>query len=149
MKKPKIQATFALFLLICMSVQLFAQSASNNNYAAFKGIVTEKGSLSVPVEFATVQVLPQGSVTTTNSKGEFSFERLSPGKVNVRIQFLGMANLDTTLVLVAGKVTESRFYMNYSTFRLNEVSVVAQESKAGQATASNISRQAMDHLQAS
>ena len=38
--------------------------------------------------------------------------------------------------------------MNYSSFRLNEVSVVAQESKAGQATASNISRQAMDHLQA-
>ncbi len=39
--------------------------------------------------------------------------------------------------------------MSYSSFRLNEVSVVAQESKAGQATASNISRQAMDHLQAS
>lgn len=149
MKKPKIRIVFALFLLFCLSVQSNAQSAANNNYAAFKGIVTEKGSLSVPVEFATVQVLPQGSVTTTNSKGEFSFERLSPGKVNVRIQFLGMANLDTTLVLVAGKVTESRFYMNYSTFRLNEVSVVAQESKAGQATASNISRQAMDHLQAS
>lgn len=148
MKKPKIRIVFALFLLFCLSVQLNAQSAANN-FASFKGIVTEKGSQSAPVEFAIVQVLPQGAVTTTNQKGEFSFPRLSPGKVSVRIQFLGMENLETTIVLVAGKPTEMNFQMTYSTFRLNEVSVVAQESKAGQATASNISRQAMDHLQAS
>ena len=146
MKKPKIQSAFALFLLICLSLQLSAQSAINN-YAALRGVVTEKGSHSQAVEFATVQILPQGALTTTNSNGEFSFERLSPGKVNVRIQFLGMEAVDTTLILVAGKASQEHFYMNYSSFRLNEVSVVAQESKAGQATASNISRQAMDHLQ--
>ncbi|MHC1689817.1 MAG: TonB-dependent receptor plug domain-containing protein [Bacteroidales bacterium] len=146
MKKPKIQSAFALFLLICLSLQLSAQSAVNN-YAALRGVVTEKGSHSQAVEFATVQILPQGALTTTNSNGEFSFERLSPGKVNVRIQFLGMEAIDTSLILVAGKATQEHFYMNYSSFRLNEVSVVAQESKAGQATASNISRQAMDHLQ--
>jgi len=146
MKKPKIQSAFALFLLICLSLQLSAQSAVNN-YAALRGVVTEKVSHSQAVEFATVQVLPQGALTTTNSNGEFSFERLSPGKVNVRIQFLGMEAIDTTLILVAGKASQEHFYMNYSSFRLNEVSVVAQESKAGQATASNISRQAMDHLQ--
>ncbi|MCE5320817.1 MAG: TonB-dependent receptor [Bacteroidales bacterium] len=146
MKKPKIQSAFALFLLICLSLQLSAQSAVNN-YAALRGVVTEKGSHSQAVEFATVQILPQGALTTTNSNGEFSFERLSPGKVNVRIQFLGMEAIDTTLILVAGKASQEHFYMNYSSFRLNEVSVVAQESKAGQATASNISRQAMDHLQ--
>jgi len=129
-------------------VQLSAQSEQTSNYAAFRGVVTEKGSQSIPVEFATVQVLPQGSVTTTNPKGEFSFERLAPGKVSVKIQFLGMEDLDTTLVLVAGKVTKEHFYMTSSSFRLTEVSVVAKESKAGQATASNISRQAMDHLQA-
>ncbi|MEN6618737.1 MAG: TonB-dependent receptor [Rikenellaceae bacterium] len=148
MKKPKIRIIFALFLLICLNVQLNAQSAANNNFASLKGVVTEKGSQSTPVEFATVQVLPQGAVTTTSSKGEFSFPRLAPGKISIRIQFLGMENLDTTLVLVAGKETEVKFQMNYSSFRLNEVSVVAKESKAGQATASNISRQAMDHLQA-
>ncbi|MDD4492530.1 MAG: carboxypeptidase-like regulatory domain-containing protein, partial [Bacteroidales bacterium] len=136
MKKPKIQSAFALFLLICLSLQLSAQSAVNN-YAALRGVVTEKGSHSQAVEFATVQILPQGALTTTNSNGEFSFERLSPGKVNVRIQFLGMEAIDTTLILVAGKASQEHFYMNYSSFRLNEVSVVAQESKAGQATASN------------
>ncbi len=149
MKKPKIRIVFALFLLSCLTVQLNAQSAANSNFASLKGVVTEKGSLGTPVEFATVQVLPQGAVTTTSSKGEFSFPRLAPGKVSIRIQFLGMENLDTTIVLSAGKVVEMKFQMNYSSFRLNEVSVVAQESKAGQATASNISRQAMDHLQAS
>ena len=146
MKKPKIRSTFVLFLLICMSLQMNAQSSANNQ-ATLKGVVTEKGSLSQAVEFATVQILPQGALTTTNSNGEFSFEKLAPGKVSVRIQFLGMETMDTTLILVAGKVVQEHFYMNYSSFRLNEVSVVAQESKAGQATASNISRQAMDHLQ--
>ncbi|OFY44429.1 MAG: hypothetical protein A2X18_02165 [Bacteroidetes bacterium GWF2_40_14] len=149
MKKPKIRIIFALFLLSCLTVQLNAQSAANSNFASLKGVVTEKGSQGTPVEFATVQVLPQGAVTTTSSKGEFSFPRLASGKVSIRVQFLGMESLDTTIVLLAGRATEVKFQMNYSTFRLNEVSVVAQESKAGQATASNISRQAMDHLQAS
>lgn len=147
MKKPKIRSAFVLFLLICLNVQLSAQSAANNNYAILKGVVIEKGTQNVPVEFAAVQVLPQGAVTTTNSKGEFSLERLSPGKVNVKIQFLGMGDMDTTIVLVAGKASQVKFHMTSSSFRLNEISVVAKESKAGQATASNISRQAMDHLQ--
>lgn len=147
MKKPKIRLSFALLLLMLSSLTVGAQNTSGN-FATLRGQVTEKGSRSQAVEFATVQVLPQGAVTTTNSKGEFVLERLSPGKVNIKIQFLGMETIDTTMIITAGSVIQEHFYMSYSSFRLNEVSVVAQESKAGQATASNISRQAMDHLQA-
>ncbi|GAB1374273.1 TonB-dependent receptor [Bacteroidales bacterium] len=147
MKKPKIRQSFALLLLMLASLTSGAQTTSGN-FATLRGQVTEKGSRTQAVEFATVQVLPQGAVTTTNSKGEFTLERLSPGKVNIKIQFLGMETIDTTLMITAGAVLQKHFYMDYSSFRLNEVSVVAQESKAGQATASNISRQAMDHLQA-
>jgi hypothetical protein len=39
--------------------------------------------------------------------------------------------------------------MKNADFRLDEVTVVATQSKAGQSTASNISRQAIDHMQAS
>lgn len=144
-----------LLLVVLLVTQVFlfgkvyAQKPANSNYASLKGVVTEKGSPSKPVEFAVIQVLPQGSVSGTNTEGAFNFERLTPGKVNVKIQSLGMEVIDTTLVLVAGKVSDVRFHMNVSTFKLNEVVVVAKESKAGQATASNISRQAMDHVQAS
>ncbi len=146
--KKLVLLVSALFLMTGFCTGLSAQSTGQGNYATLKGVVLEKGTTATPVEFATVQVLPQGSVVTTTSKGEFIFERLSPGKVNVKIQFLGMEGIDTTFNLVSGSVTQLTFHMRYSSFRLNDVTVVATESKAGQATASNISRQAMDHLQA-
>lgn len=137
-------------LVLLFTVALFSQmrAQTSENYATLKGLVLEKET-NLPVEFATVQLLPQGAVTMTGSKGEFKLERLSPGKVNLKIHFLGMEPIDTTLTLSGGKVSEFSFKMVYSSFRLNEVQVVATESKAGQATASSISRQAMDHLQTS
>ncbi len=160
MKRHKIQvpdrgaksfalSALVLFLVMGFCANLSAQTSVQGNYATLKGVVLERGSENIPVEFATIQVLPQGSVTTTTTKGEFSFERLSPGRVNVKIQFLGMETIDTTFVLASGRVTEITFRMQYSTFRLSDVTVVATAGKAGQATASNISRQAMDHLQTS
>ncbi|HBG24514.1 MAG TPA: hypothetical protein DDX10_05560 [Rikenellaceae bacterium] len=160
MKRHKIQvpdrgaksfalSALVLFLVMGFCANLAAQSSVQGNYATLKGVVLERGTENTPVEFATIQVLPQGSVTTTTTKGEFSFEKLSPGRVNVKIQFLGMESVDTTFVLSAGRVTEITFRMQYSSFRLSDVTVVATAGKAGQATASNISRQAMDHLQTS
>ena len=138
-----------LFLVAGVNVQLMAQTSSQDNFASLRGVVLERGTTNVPVEFATVQILPQGSFSTTNSRGEFAFERLSPGRINIKIEFLGMETIDTTLSIAAGSNTLLTFKMQYSSFRLNEVSVVATESRAGKATASNISRQAMDHLQTS
>lgn len=157
MKRHKIvnQATGAKnlllpsWVLVMVLVLGLGQSFAQTNYATLKGKVVELDNPSVPVEFATVQILPQGSFNTTNTKGEFSFERLSPGRISVKIDFLGMETIDTTFSIAPGSETVITFRMQQSSFRLNEVSVVAQESKAGKATASNISRQAMDHLQTS
>jgi len=135
-----------LFLTAGFCTDMSAQTTQGGK-ATLRGIVIEKGTNN-PIEFATIQVLPQGSVATTDKKGEFIIEKLSPGKVNVKIFFLGMEPVDTTFLMPSGMI-EMKFEMQYSSFRLNEVSVVAKESKAGQATASNISRQAMDHLQTS
>jgi hypothetical protein len=118
-------------------------------FSSLRGRVVEQNNLSAPVKFATVQVLPQGVATTTNNNGEFFFDRLSPGRVNLKIEFLGMEPIDTTFTLAAGKHQEMTFQMKESTFHLTEITVIAKESKAGRATASTISRQAMDHLQTS
>ncbi len=148
MKKPKILIVFVWSLFVCLALQVSAQPAASGDFATLRGTVTERGTRGTPVEFASVQVLPQGAVTITNSSGEFFFPRLAPGRATIHIQFLGMEPLDTTLVLAPGRAAEVTFLMRYTSFRLDEVSVVAEESKAGQATASKISRQAMDHLQA-
>lgn len=134
-----------LGLLIVATPQLMAQEAT----ASLRGRVTEANNPSVPVEFATVQVLPQGAASATNNKGEFNFDKLSPGRINLRIDFLGMEPVDTTVTLAAGQNLSLSLQMQESSFRLTEITVVAKESKAGRATASTISRQAMDHLQTS
>lgn len=117
--------------------------------SSVRGRVVEQNNPTVSVEFATVQVLPQGAATTTNSNGEFYFDRLSPGRVNLKIEFMGKEPIDTTFTLAAGEHQEMTLYMQESTFRLTEITVVAKESEAGRSTASIISRQAMDHLQTS
>lgn len=134
-----------LILIIALTLGLvkgYGQSAS----ATLRGKVVEAGNEYMPIEFATVQVLPMGVATATGSRGEFQFNQLSPGRINVKIDFLGMETIDTTFTIASG-VTEMTFRMKESTFRLTEITIVAQESKAGKATSSTISRQAMDHLQ--
>ena len=123
--------------------------AAQNTLSSLRGKVVELNDESVPVVFATVQLLPQGAATTTNYSGEFFFDRLSPGRINLKIDFLGMESIDTIFTLAVGTHLEMTFRMQESTFRLAEVTVVAKESKAGRATASTISRQAMDHQQTS
>lgn len=134
-----------LTLMVTTSVEGYAQQ----EFATLKGKVVELQDGKTPVDFASIQILPQGAYTTSNSRGEFTFEKLVAGRINVKIEFLGMESIDTTLSLSPGSVTNITFKMQQSSFRLTEVSVVAQESKAGMATTSNISRQAMDHLQTS
>lgn len=146
--KALLLPALVILFLVGLSTNILAQTTSEKNFATVKGIVTELGSAKTPVEFATVQLLPQGSATTTSSKGEFTFVKVIPGKTEIKIQFMGMEPIDTVINFIGGREYNLEFKMQYSSFRLKEVSVVAQQSKAGQATASNISRQALDHLQA-
>lgn len=139
----RIPITLAVILLAVATG--FAQSRQVN----IKGKVLEAANRQTPVEFAAIYLHPDGIGTTTNSRGEFSFENLAPGEINLRISFLGMESIDTTFQISAGTNEELIFYMEESSFRLAEVNVVARESQAGKSTASTISRQAMDHLQTS
>ena len=136
----KKQLLTVLFLAV-LGTTAFAQGG---DYATVKGSVLEAGT-NIPVDYATVHILPQGVLGMTDQKGMFSFEKINVGRVNIKIDFLGMKSIDTTLTIRAG-INEFKFQMTATSFRLAEVSVVAKESKAGQSTSSTISRQAMDHL---
>ncbi len=142
---PLTRGLSLLILLVMGWAPLHAQSTP----ATLTGKVVEAEDESKPIEFATVQVLPQAVGVVTNSKGEFTFYRLAPGRVNVKVDFLGMEPIDTTFTLAPGSHNDIVFRMHESSFRLVEVTVVAKEGKAGNATSSLVSRQAMDHLQTS
>lgn len=144
--KPATWQSLSRVLVLIMLVAGGVRSHAQIGSATLEGKVVEAGNKRMPIELATIQVLPQGVGTTTNSKGEFRLSQLYPGRINVKIDFLGMETIDTTFTIAPG-ITEMNFSMKETTFRLLEVTIVAQESKAGKATSSTISRQAMDHLQ--
>ncbi len=136
-------------LLILLPSGLFAQQGKDaGRYAQIKGTVVMEGEAAEPVGFATVHLLPQNVYSTTELDGSFQLRNVEPGKTNISIQFVGMETIDTLVNLAAGKEYVFSFIMKETNFRLDEVTVLAEQSKAGDATASNISRQAMDHLQA-
>lgn len=138
---------FGLILLpVAMSAQ---QKGSNGNYAKIEGVVFEASGGEQPINFATVQLLPQGTYVSTDVNGKFSFAKVHPGKVQIKVQFVGMQDIDTTVNVVAAKDYYFEFRMKEANFRLEEIIVSAKRSQAGSSTASNINRQAMDHLQAS
>lgn len=140
--------SFLILVLSLFSFVGFAQQ--NNNLAKIQGVVLD-GSLPgvVPVAYATVQLSPQNLYAITSDQGNFEIANIEPGQTNLKVQFIGMQDIDTTFNIVSGKVYQLTFRMTETSFRLEEVTVSATQSKAGAATASNISRQAMDHLQTS
>lgn len=132
-----------------MPASLFAQqSADAGKYAQIKGKVVMENPKDEPVGFATVHLLPQDVYTSTELDGTYFIKNVEPGKTSISIQFVGMETIDTLVNLAAGKTYTFNFVMKETNFRLSEVTVLAEQSKAGEATASNISRQAIDHLQA-
>lgn len=137
---------FACLLFTILAVEA-QNSTSKVNSTQVEGVVMEHGK-NVPVAYAAVVLLPSEMSTITDIDGAFSFKNIEPGKVNLKIQFLGMESIDTTIVIQAGKVNKFKFGMKVTNFYLDEVVVLATQNKAGKSTASNISRQAMDHLQA-
>jgi len=127
-----------------ISLGLFAQSSkmqlSGNVY------LIEDGQ-KVPADYAVVILSGTGLYSTTDASGKYNFSNLDAGKYDISIQMVGYANVDTTIVL--NRSASYDFALKEVTFRLKEVSVVAERSKAGDATASTISRQAIDHAQTS
>jgi outer membrane receptor protein involved in Fe transport len=140
----KIQAIIYL-LFVCFSSN--AQNKGNNT--RIEGKIVEYGTPDTPMEYATVTLLPANIHTLSDSKGEFSFHKVDAGKVTIKIQFIGMESIDTTVYVTPGASNRFLFRMKNADLRLEEVTVVATQSKAGSSTASHISRQAIDHIQAS
>jgi hypothetical protein len=140
--KGTIRGFILLLLVAGYALPIHAQTAR------VEGLVYEQES-GTPVDFASVILLPTNMHTTTDGKGAFAFPATDAGKTTIRIQFIGLESIDTLVYIKGGETNRFVFHLRNSDFRLEEVTVVATQSKAGQSTASLISRQAIDHLQAS
>lgn len=98
-------------------------------------------------EYAVVLLKPSGQYASCDARGSYAIEGVSPGKYDISVQLFGYETVDSTIYVKGNQRLD--FTLKESNFRLEEVTVTAQASKAGDATASLISRQAIDHSQTS
>ena len=108
-------------------------------------VTTIENGKSVPLEAAVVVLNPAGMYSVVDAEGNYSFDNLDEGQYDLQIEMIGYVTIDSTVVLKRSGRAVYNFSLKQSSFRLKEVQVVAQSSKAGEATASTISRQAIDH----
>ncbi len=125
---------------------LTAEAAAPKRSFSVKGEVVS-ASDGRPVDFASVVVSPSQLYSMTDERGRFAIDGIPAGEVTLSIQYYGMEQKDTTFRAAAGETVSLRFALKETSFRLENVVVVATGNKAGSSTASKISRQAMDHMQ--
>lgn len=140
-----IFSAIALLLFVSSPVTLGQQK---DRTAVVSGIVSDAGS-GEPIELAFVVLLPSQAYTTTNVKGEYSFPNVDPGPASIQVYFTGMESQTKEINVQPGKNNVFNFQLAETNFRLETVTVVATQNQSGNSTASNISRQAMDHMQTS
>ena len=147
MKKRKLCVTAALSLLLSgiTSLPLHAQSHEKGSISGKIHELNEKEKR-IPLGYATLYFPDYGIGTTSDENGRFSMPNVPMGKARVQVMYVGKVTIDT-LVNINRDLTLD-FTLQSENFNLKEVTVTATQNRAGRSTASNISRQAMDHLQA-
>ena len=118
------------------------------------GGVTLRGTVvsdedGTPVDYATIILSPSNMYSMSDQNGGFNIDNVPSGEITLSVEFFGMESVDTTFTARPGQTVDLSLAMKPVSFRLEHVVVTATQNKAGSSTASNISRQAMDHLQTS
>ena len=134
-----------LLLFLYWGMQINAQDQSKTDINGMVYELDSKGK-PIPLGFATIYFPDYGTGTTTSDNGLFSLDNIPTGKARLQVQYIGKLPVDT-LVNIHPNM-QLNFTLKNEDFRLEEVVVTATNSQAGKSTASTISRQAMDHLQA-
>lgn len=136
----------AILLFLSSSICSYSQESIGN--FEIRGVVygeVDKNNRE-KLEFAAVSIPEYMMGTHTDEDGSFVLRNVPLGRVKLSVRYVGKVNLDTT-INVNGNISLT-LVMKEENFRLTEVVVTAVNSQSGKSTASTISRNAIDHLQA-
>lgn len=135
-------APLLLILMLLLPANVWAQSKNHLSGAVYE----ISNGVKEPLPGATVSIPVYGMGAITSVDGAYHIKEVPSGKVRLTVSFIGKVTIDTLLVVSGDQRLD--FVMRDEDFRLKEVVVTAQSSKAGQSTSSKISTMAMEHLQA-
>lgn len=110
------------------------------------GIVLD-ASTGLPLAEATIQVKELGIFTKTDQDGKYLLTKLPSGTFTVQAQHLGMLVVEKT-IKVLGANERLDFELQPNVISLKDVIVVGQENTRDGATSTQISRAAIEHMQA-
>ena len=104
-------------LLLTFFFEANAQNIVNRGgkLTQIEGVVMEQGRKNSSVAFATVSLMPSEISTVTNLNGSFIFKNVEPGKVGIKIKYLGMEPIDTTIIVKSGIVNPA--YIQHESFK--------------------------------
>lgn len=143
-----------MLLLVCCLLpfqsttaqQRQAANSKQNQAITVSGTITADTEAGEVIPFAVVS-LTDVRATIAGKDGQFALENIYPGEYEVVVSSLGYETLKTTINIHPSK-TEYNFRLTQANFYVEDVVVSARASSVGAATASTISRTAIDHLQA-
>ena len=114
---------------------------------SLEGTVVEYGS-GLPVAGAAIQLGEDYLWTITDIDGNFSLDKIQPGKYVLEISCLGYVTADVEVDL-SKDIENLKITLHESSLALDEVVVTAQKAKDGLSTSHNLGRDALNHLQLS
>lgn len=144
-KRKEYTSYFRLMVLLLI-VMLGVNTADAQDKLKIHGKVCDANDGRRPIDLATVSLPDFNLVTTTTSDGSYVLPQVPRGRVRMVVRYLGKLEIDTLVQVSAD--TRVDFLMQDEDFRLQEVLVTAKSGVSGKTTSSNISRNAMDHMQA-
>lgn len=100
-----------------------------------------------PLANATIVIKNIGLATTTDKEGKFDFISIPQGRLQLQVSYVGRVPLDTVITVEKNDIALN-FILHTANFRLREADVTAKNEKSTNGTASLISRNALNHLQA-
>ncbi|MBR5856024.1 MAG: TonB-dependent receptor [Bacteroidales bacterium] len=141
--------SFSLFVALVFSfcIDAVAQNKAKVNVSGqIFAVSISDANDKYPVPFAAI-ILPEINVTaTSDAEGVYSLPNMVEGKYKISIQSMGFVTIDTVIYVSASRDVFN-FTMHESNFRMDEIVVTAEISKAGSATSSIINKNAMEHMQ--
>lgn len=121
--------------------------SAGTELGSLSGRVLEEGT-GKPIELATVTLVQPGLSVATDAQGYFRFPQVPTGNTRILVQYVSRVPFSQNINIVARQSNSINVILQANALNLKIVEVVATENRAGGSTSSNISRKAIEHLQA-
>ncbi|MGX5690336.1 TonB-dependent siderophore receptor [Arcticibacter tournemirensis] len=139
MKKPYTFSQFLCLIILFLSANAFAQTAS------IKGQITTSDNQ--PAIGISVRLVGHKGSTLTNSKGEFALNNIAPGTYTLKVSAVGLETQERLIAVKAGATETVNFILNEDLTQLEEVVISSPAKKFAEKKSEYAARMPLNNLE--